>query len=110
MRGIGRFIFWDFPRASWQYDVIVALILAFIFLTPRGVFNDQPKPDRIVMLTQDIFQLEPTLLESVPEAQQPRQATDLVRKRFKNHVTITRVEAVHDGTAPEVTGYIAFAK
>src|SRR5438309_1891400 len=38
-----RFILWDFPRASWQYDLIVALILAFIFLTPRDLFRDQPR-------------------------------------------------------------------
>ena len=38
-----RFILWDFPRASWQYDVIVACILAFIFLTPRDWFRDQPR-------------------------------------------------------------------
>ena len=38
-----RFILWDFPRASWQYDVIVAIILAFIFLTPRDWFRDQPR-------------------------------------------------------------------
>src|ERR1035438_1611358 len=30
-----RFILWEYPRASWQYDVIVAIILAFVFLTPR---------------------------------------------------------------------------
>ena len=35
-----RFILWDFPRASWQYDVIVAVILAFIFLTPRVIRTD----------------------------------------------------------------------
>ena len=34
-----RFILWDFKRGSWQYDVIVGLILAFIFLTPREVFR-----------------------------------------------------------------------
>ena len=38
-----RFILWDVPRASWQYDVIVAVILAFIFLTPRDWFRDQPR-------------------------------------------------------------------
>ena len=42
LRGIGSFIFWEYERGSWQYDVKVALILAFIFLTPRGVFNDRP--------------------------------------------------------------------
>ena len=36
MSGFSRFLLWDYPRASWQYDIIVAIILAFIFLTPPG--------------------------------------------------------------------------
>ena len=36
MKALGRLIFWEFPRASWQYDVIVALILAFIFRVHLG--------------------------------------------------------------------------
>jgi len=35
-------IFWSYERGSWQYDVIVAVILAFIFLSPRAWFNDRP--------------------------------------------------------------------
>ena len=31
-----RSIFWSYERGSWQYDVICAAILAFIFLTPRS--------------------------------------------------------------------------
>ncbi len=50
MGNLSRFVLWDFPRASWQYDVIVALILAFIFLTPREIFRDQPKAANVVML------------------------------------------------------------
>ena len=43
-RGIGSFIFWTHERASWQYDLKSALILAFIFLTPRQFFHDRPIP------------------------------------------------------------------
>ena len=48
-----RFILWDFPRASWQYDVMVGIILGFIFLTPRDWFRDQariPNASSIAML------------------------------------------------------------
>ena len=38
-----RFILWDYARASWQYDLMVGIILAFVFLTPRGWFRDQPR-------------------------------------------------------------------
>jgi len=39
---ITRSIFWSYERGSWQYDLIVAAILAFIFLSPRAWFNDRP--------------------------------------------------------------------
>ena len=35
-----RGIFWTYERASWQYDVMVILILAFIWLTPPGWLFD----------------------------------------------------------------------
>ena len=35
-------VFWVYERGSWQYDVICAVILAFIFFTPRAWFNDRP--------------------------------------------------------------------
>ncbi len=39
---LGRSVFWSYERGTWQYDVIVAGILAFIFLTPRSFFQDRP--------------------------------------------------------------------
>jgi hypothetical protein len=114
--GIGRFIFWDFKRGSWQYDVVVGLILAFIFLTPRTFFRDQPKPASIVMLpAHQGFLLETKLLDSVPEGDLASRATQLVNQRFKTRVTITRVEPVYedpDATQDDkhVTGYMAFPK
>ena len=41
-RLIYKGIFWDAERATWQYDIMVALILGFIFLSPRAWFNDRP--------------------------------------------------------------------
>jgi hypothetical protein len=33
-----KILFWSYGRTSWQYDVLSALILAFIFLTPPAWF------------------------------------------------------------------------
>ena len=111
MKALGRFIFWDFPRATWQYDVIVAAILAFIFLTPRDVFRDQPRAASIQMLpAQQGFLIEPKLLANVPEADQPQKAAELVNQRFKTHTTITHVEPVYDDSENEITGYMAYTK
>src|SRR5271157_2584669 len=40
--GILRTVFWAYERGTWQYDLLVIAILAFIFLSPRGWFNDRP--------------------------------------------------------------------
>jgi hypothetical protein len=111
MKALGRLIFWEFPRASWQYDVIVAAILAFIFLTPRDVFKDQPRAASIQMLpAQQGFLIETKLLANVAEAEQPRRAAELVNQRFKTRTTITHVEPVYDDSENEITGYMAYTK
>jgi len=42
LKALGRVIFWTYARGTWQYDVLCALILAFIFLTPRDFFARPP--------------------------------------------------------------------
>lgn len=39
---VSRSILWAYERGTWQYDLIVVAILAFIFLSPRSWFNDRP--------------------------------------------------------------------
>lgn len=41
---LASYLWWSYPRGSLQYDIMVAIILAFIFLTPRHFFRDQPRP------------------------------------------------------------------
>jgi len=42
---IYRYVWWTYPRGSFHYDVMVTLILAFIFLTPLIIpFGDKPTP------------------------------------------------------------------
>src|SRR3989442_4380469 len=35
-----RIVFWSYPSTSWQWDVICGLSLVFIFLTPKGWFEN----------------------------------------------------------------------
>jgi hypothetical protein len=43
MRLLGSYIFWSYERGSVQYDVMVTLILLFIFVGPRFIdFKDKP--------------------------------------------------------------------
>lgn len=40
LRRLGRtlqgFVLWSHPRGSWQYDVMVALIVLFVLFTPAA--------------------------------------------------------------------------
>ena len=49
-----RFLLWSFDRGSIQYDVICALILAFIFLIPSSRFNDRPSYMRVSASDPDV--------------------------------------------------------
>jgi hypothetical protein len=35
---------WNYERASWQWDLLCVVILAFIFLTPKEWFNKSKTP------------------------------------------------------------------
>jgi hypothetical protein len=53
-RALGRIFFWSYERMTWQYDVMVALIVVFVLLTPRHWFHDQPRPAvSVQMVSQD---------------------------------------------------------
>lgn len=113
MKALTRFILWDYPRASWQYDVMCVLILAFIFLTPRDLFRDQPKAANVVMLPADqgagLFWIAPQYLDGVPDADQPAKAANRINSRFKTHLQVTRVAPLKDAEQ-DVTGYIAYTQ
>jgi hypothetical protein len=114
LTGIKRFILWDYSRATWQYDVMVGLILAFLFLTPRGWFRDQarlPRANKIAMLQgghgTSVYWIDSALLTSIPEPQRLDKVREMLRARGETQ-TVVRLEPALDSEA-ETTGYIAFA-
>lgn len=111
-----RFILWDYARATWQYDVMVGVILAFIFLTPRGWFRDQARTPRASEVAQlgaghgnDLFWIDPELLAGVPEGQRTAKLAGILKTRTGRNLTITQVEPILDSEG-EVQGYWAFTK
>ncbi len=43
MRLLRNYIFWTYERGSFHYDVMVTLILLFLFVSPRFIdFKDKP--------------------------------------------------------------------
>ena len=114
--GIKRFILWDYARATWQYDLMVGLILAFIFLTPREWFRDQPRvpiANRMEALPgasgSDVYWLEAELLAGIPESERVGKAGDLIRRQTGRKQQVTRVEPVLDSDQ-DVRGYLAFTR
>jgi hypothetical protein len=111
-----RFILWDFPRGGWQYDVMVGIIVAFLFLTPRDWFRDQPRVPNatgIAVLPSEhgMFIIDKELLpyaDASPE-QQTAQATRALRSRLGTRITVTRVEPIRTAEG-ELQGYILFSR
>jgi hypothetical protein len=112
-----RFVLWDYKRGSWQYDVMVGIILAFIFLTPRDWFHDQPRiptASNITTLPSDkgssAFFVNSELLAGVSETQRAAQLTQVLQVRTGNRrLVVTRVEPVLDSEG-ELQGYMALAR
>ncbi len=113
LSGVQRFICWDYPRACWQYDVMVALILAFVFLTPREWFRDQPRPASVVLVHEEagsqVFWIEPQLLGNAVPDRRKAAAADLLRKRTGKTYHILRVEPIFDAES-EIKGYLAVVR
>ena len=97
---IYRGLFWTYERGTWQYDIMVALILAFIFLTPRGWFNDQPalpKASGMVLLSSNQYEKVYQLPAALLELKQETKAEDAIRKE------IERVLQPHTGKPVQIT-------
>ena len=109
--GVKRFLFWDYPRAGWQYDVMVGLILAFIFLTPREWFRDQPRASSIVMLPPEhgsnVFWMDSEQFAGIPDPQRSARASVLLKARTGKKYNVVRVEPIVD-SEQEIKGYMAF--
>ena len=91
---VTRAVFWSYERGSWQYDVIVGVILAFIFLTPARWFHDRPRlqltdlrhVEGIVEVSHNkgtwVYQLDARLVDSL----QPLTPLDATRKLLQQRV------------------------
>jgi hypothetical protein len=108
MNILKRALLWEYPRASWQYDVIVGLIVIFIFVTPYFVsFRDQPKAASVA-LVRGGYWIEPQQLSGVPDNQLAERATAVIKSKYKTPASIVSVEPIYDDTEQELKGYLAF--
>lgn len=109
---VKRLIFWDIRRTTWPYDLVVGLILIFIFATPRDFFHDQPKTSSVVLLSSgksanQVF-IATDLLETIPEAQRSARAQTLIRERTGKNWHVNRVVPIRDSADQEINGFLAY--
>ena len=109
-------IFWKYRRGSWQYDIMVGLTLAFIFLTPRSWFRDQPRipgAQQIVMLPshqgRTVFWIDPELIRDPAPDKLESQIRVLLEKRTGNKITLLEAEPAKDSEG-NLKGYLVRAK
>ncbi len=104
-RTIRGYILWSYERGTIQYDVMVTLILLFVFLSPVWInFHDKPiernpHPTGVVVLPDGrgglIYQIEGSAIAG--------QSDDLVRpallriiEPISGEVSITKIESTRD--------------
>lgn len=95
---IWGFVMWTHDRGGLRYDIMVGLILAFIFFTPRTFFKDRPAPpssEQVQVLDNGAYRLDSKLL-----AREERNLEDGARRALKTftgrEVKIRRLEPVLD--------------
>lgn len=111
-----RAIFWSYERGSWQYDIIVLLILAFIFLTPASWFHDRPRfqlsdlrhVQGIVEVSHTgntrVYQLDARLVDSLEKVPPPKAFHQLLLRRVKPPFVIKSVQPI-EGKDSVILGY-----
>jgi hypothetical protein len=107
-----RLVFWDFARGSWQYDIVVAFILVFIFVTPREWFRDQPRAASVILMSSlhgynRVF-IATGLLGNLSERDRPKRAEQLIHERTGKTWQVVRVEPIRDEAEGEIKGFIAY--
>ena len=108
---IRDYIFWSYERGTIQYDVMVTLILVFVFLSPKLInFKDKPvehNPHRtgVAVVPDDqgglIYQIEAGAvsgqLKGNDDSAVRRQLLDIIEP-ISGEVSITKIEPVRDST------------
>jgi len=113
---IRGYLWWTYPRGSVHYDVMVTLILAFIFLTPSTIFHDKPVsrgPHAAeVVVSSDgangfVYRVTASAVQGKDE-DEIRESLLRIIEPIAGEVELTRVEAVRD-KAGHITEYRAWA-
>src|SRR5438046_5363610 len=102
---IRGYFWWTYPRGSVHYDVMVTLILAFVFLAPMRInFKDKPQgkpvhPIRVVVTSDPaggmLYRVEAAEVRGSGEAEMRASLMDVIAP-IAGDVEIERWEPVRD--------------
>ena len=101
---IKGYIWWTYPRGSVHYDIMVTVILAFIFLTPLWVnFRDKPQerpPHQTEVVVQQegdgfLYKVDASAVKADNDAD-IRESLVRIIEPIAGEVAIERYEAVRD--------------
>jgi uncharacterized membrane protein (UPF0136 family) len=105
-RTIRSYVLWQHERGTLHYDIMVTLILIFVFFSPRVInFNDKPVPRALhlsdVVVTPDaqggmVYQISASAI-APGDDQSVRDQLRRIIKPISGDVSIVSYEPVADG-------------
>lgn len=106
-----RGFFWTYERGSWQYDIMVIVIVVFVLFTPRDWFRDRPAPSPppadVVLLLSDpmgkVYQLRANLLDVKADRTLVEGAQRVLRSYTGRPVKVVRMEPILDAEGQAVS-------
>jgi hypothetical protein len=115
-----KYLFWTYERGSFHYDVMVTLILLFIFVSPRFFnFGDKPVPDVQVrgndVLVQAsgsggfVYQVSANQIQPTSDEAALQQELIASIRPIAGPMQLDRYDAVKDPNSGKVTIYRIFA-
>jgi len=117
-RTIRGYILWQYERGTLHYDIMVTLILIFIFLSPRVInFNDKPiarnpHPTEVVVTTNAqgdlLYQVEASAVQPGDESSVREQLLRIIEP-ISGAISIISYETLTDSKG-HVQSYKVLAK
>ncbi len=107
-RTIRGYILWSYERGSLHYDIMVTLILLFVFVSPHVInFKDKPVERNphltgVVVIPGEkgefIFQIQASAVNTAPVGGDVRRQLEQIIEPIAGAVSITRVDTLKDGS------------
>jgi hypothetical protein len=106
-RTIRGYILWSYERGSLHYDIMVTLILLFVFLSPRYInYKDKPvernpHPTGLVLIPDEkggfIYQIPASAVNAAAGADVRQQLVRIIEP-ISGAVSVSRYETVKDAS------------